>query len=40
LKGDLKHRHRFRMVDLRILYEIDDAQDTVWIETIEWRRSA
>jgi mRNA interferase RelE/StbE len=40
LKGDLKHMHRFRMGDLRILYEIDDAQDTVWIKTIEWRGSA
>jgi mRNA interferase RelE/StbE len=29
LKGDLKHMHRFRMGDLRILYEIDDAQKTV-----------
>ncbi len=40
LKGDLKHMHRFRMGDLRILYEIDDAQETVWIKTIEWRGSA
>lgn len=39
LKGDLKHMHRFRMGDLRILYEIDDAQETVWIKTIEWRGS-
>jgi mRNA interferase RelE/StbE len=37
LKGDLKHMHRFRMGDLRILYEIDDEQGTVWIKTIEWR---
>lgn len=28
LKGDLKHMHRFRMGDLRILYEIDDEQET------------
>jgi mRNA-degrading endonuclease RelE of RelBE toxin-antitoxin system len=40
LKGDLKHMHRFRMGDLRILYEIDDTQEIVWIKTIEWRRSA
>jgi mRNA interferase RelE/StbE len=40
LKGDLKHMHRFRMGDLRILYEIDDEQETVWIKTIEWRGSA
>ena len=39
LKGDLKHMHRFRMGDLRILYEIDDAQEIVWIKTIEWRGS-
>jgi mRNA interferase RelE/StbE len=40
LKGDLKHMHRFRMGDLRILYEIDDEQETVWLKTIEWRGSA
>ena len=40
LKGDLKHMHRFRMGDIRILYEIDDGQETVWIMTIEWRGSA
>ena len=40
LKGDLKHMHRFRMGDLRILYEIDDEQETMWIKTIEWRGSA
>jgi len=40
LKGDLKHMHRFRIGDLHILYEIDDAQETVWIKTIEWRGSA
>ena len=40
LKGDLKHMHRFRMGDLCILYEIDDAQEIVWIKTIEWRGSA
>ena len=40
LKGDLKHMHRFRMGDLRILYEIDDTQESVWIKTIEWRGSA
>lgn len=40
LKGDLKHMHRFRKGDLRILYEIDDAKETVWIKTIEWRGSA
>jgi mRNA interferase RelE/StbE len=40
LKGDLKHLHRFRMGDLRILYEVDDAQEIVWIKTIEWRGSA
>jgi mRNA interferase RelE/StbE len=40
LKGDLKHMYRFRMGDLRILYEIDDVQETVWIKTIEWRGSA
>lgn len=40
LKGDLKQMHRFRMGDLRILYEIDDAQETVLIKTIEWRGSA
>ena len=40
LKGDLRHMHRFRMGDLRILYEIDDAQQTVWIKTVEWRGSA
>jgi mRNA interferase RelE/StbE len=40
LKGDLKHMHRFRMGDLRIIYEIDNAQETVWIKTIEWRGSA
>ena len=40
LKGDLKHMHRFRMGDLRILYEIDDTQEIVWIKTIEWRGSA
>jgi mRNA-degrading endonuclease RelE of RelBE toxin-antitoxin system len=40
LKGDLKYMHRFRMGDLRILYEIDDAQESVWIKTIEWRGSA
>ena len=39
LKGDLKHMHRFRMGDLRIIYEIDDAQETVFIKTIEWRGS-
>ncbi len=26
LKGDFKHMYRFRMGDLRIIYEIDDAQ--------------
>jgi len=36
LKGDLKHMHRFRRGDLRIIYEIDDAQQTVWIKTIEY----
>jgi mRNA interferase RelE/StbE len=40
LKGDLKHMRRFRMGDLRILYEIDDTQEIVWIKTIEWRGSA
>jgi mRNA-degrading endonuclease RelE of RelBE toxin-antitoxin system len=40
LKGDLKHMHRFRIGDLRILYEIDDAQEIVLIKTIEWRGSA
>jgi mRNA interferase RelE/StbE len=40
LKGDLKHMHRFRMGDLRILYEIDDAQEIVRIKAIEWRGSA
>jgi mRNA interferase RelE/StbE len=40
LKGDLKHMHRFRMGDLRILYEVEDAQETVWITSIEWRGSA
>ena len=40
LKGDLKHMHHFRMGNLRILYEIDDEQETVWIKTIEWRGSA
>jgi mRNA interferase RelE/StbE len=40
LKGDLQHMHRFRMGDLRILCEIDNAQETVWIKTIEWRGSA
>ena len=40
LKGDLKHMYRFRMGDLRILYEIDDEQETVWIKTIEGRGSA
>ena len=40
LQGDLKHMHRFRMGHLRILYEIDDAQESVWIKTIEWRGSA
>jgi mRNA-degrading endonuclease RelE of RelBE toxin-antitoxin system len=40
LKGDLNHMHRFRMGDLRILYEIDDSQEMVWIKTIEWRGSA
>jgi mRNA-degrading endonuclease RelE of RelBE toxin-antitoxin system len=37
LKGELKHMHRFRFGDLRILYEIDYAVKTVWIKTIEWR---
>jgi mRNA-degrading endonuclease RelE of RelBE toxin-antitoxin system len=32
--------HRFRMGDLRILYEIDDAQEIVWIKTVEWRGAA
>lgn len=40
LKGELKHMYRFRMGDLRILYEIDDSKDTVWVKTIEWRGSA
>ena len=40
LKGSLKHMHRFRMGDLRILYEIDDVQLIVWIKMIEWRGSA
>jgi mRNA interferase RelE/StbE len=40
LKGDLKHMHRFRMGDLRIVYETDDAQEIVWIKTIEWKGSA
>jgi mRNA interferase RelE/StbE len=40
LKGDLKHMHRFRMGDMRILYEIDDDQEIVWIKTVEWRGSA
>lgn len=39
LKGDLKHMHRFRMGDLRILYEIDDVQEIVWIKTVECRGS-
>ena len=40
LKGELKHLYRFRIGDLRILYEIDDSEDTVWVKTIEWRGSA
>jgi mRNA interferase RelE/StbE len=40
LKGDLKHMHRFRLGDLRIIYEIDDAQEIICIKTIEWRGSA
>jgi len=32
--------YRFRMGDLRILYEIDDEQETVWLKTIEWRGAA
>ena len=40
LKGELKNMHRFRMGDLRILYEIDGAQRIVWIKTIERRGSA
>jgi len=27
--------HRFRKGDLRPLYEIDDAQEIVWVKTIE-----
>ena len=40
LKGDLKHMHRFRMGDLRIFFEIDDAEESVWIKAVEWRGSA
>ena len=29
LRGELRHMHRFRMGDLCILFEIDDAQEIV-----------
>lgn len=35
LKGDLQHTHRFRMSDLSIFYEINEAQETIWIKTVE-----
>jgi mRNA interferase RelE/StbE len=40
LKGELKHLYRFRKGDLRLLYEIDDSEDAVWVKTIEYRGSA
>ena len=40
LKGELKHLYRFRRGDLRLLYEIDDSEDIVWVKTIEYRGSA
>jgi mRNA interferase RelE/StbE len=40
LKGELKRMHRFRLGDLRIIYEIEDAEETIWIKSIEWRGAA
>jgi len=39
LKGELKHMHRYCLGDLRILYEIEDMEETIWIKSIEWRGS-
>ncbi len=40
LKGELKNMYRFRLGDLRIIYEIEEDIRTVRIKTIEARGSA
>ena len=40
LKGELKHMYRFRLGNLRILYEIEEDIQTVRIKVIETRGSA
>ena len=40
LEGELKHMYRYRLGNLRILYEIHDDMKTVRIKTIEARGSA
>ncbi len=40
LKGELKHMYRFRLGNLRILYEIEEDIQTVRIKAIETRGSA
>jgi len=40
LHGQLAHMHRYRLGELRILYEIHEDIKTVRIKAIEWRGSA
>ena len=40
LKGELKHMYRFRLGNLRIIYEIEEDIQAVRIKAIETRSSA
>jgi mRNA interferase RelE/StbE len=40
LKGELKHLYRFRLGNLRIIYEIEEDIQTVRVKAIEARGSA
>jgi len=40
LKGELKNMYRFRLGDLRIIYEIEEEIRTVRVKTIDTRGSA
>ena len=39
LKGELKHMYRFRLGNLRILYEIEEGIQTVRVKVIDTRGS-
>ena len=39
LKGELKHMYRFRLGNLRIIYEIEEDIQTVRVKAIETRGS-